>query len=190
MSRAYRITVKESDTRTLQGSDELCTQLELLEILPRPSMGALLKDALKDAGFQENEHGEMVRQQGTITTTIDPETGTVSVQAQQQEELKIEAKKEVQGWDDAGPTSETLRTQAQEQLRQEIDRRAEKESRRLQTEASQQLEQALDDLQPELSRIINQVTRKALKEKAKQLGTVQEIVENPQTGDLTIKIEV
>ena len=34
MSRAYRITVKESSTRELKGSDEICTQLEVLEILP------------------------------------------------------------------------------------------------------------------------------------------------------------
>ena len=44
MSRAYRITVKESETRELRGEDEICTRLELLEVLPPASQygGAFL----------------------------------------------------------------------------------------------------------------------------------------------------
>ena len=43
MSRAYRITVKESDTRHLKAGDEICTQLEILEILPPEDMATLLQ---------------------------------------------------------------------------------------------------------------------------------------------------
>ena len=53
MSRAYRITVKESDTRHLKAGDEICTQLEILEILPPEDMAALLKEELKKRGFDQ-----------------------------------------------------------------------------------------------------------------------------------------
>ena len=70
------------------------------------------------------------------------------------------------------------------------DSRAEKETERLQTEATEALERHLEELQPELAKVVNKVTRDALKQKAKQLGTVKEIAEDAETGSLTIKVEV
>jgi len=52
------------------------------------------------------------------------------------------------------------------------------------------LEKKLCDLQPELSDVVNKVTRQAIKEKAQQLGTVKEVSEDEESGSLTIKIEV
>ena len=55
MSRAYRITVKESETRHLKAGDEISTCLEILEILPPEDMATLLKNELKNRGFEEQE---------------------------------------------------------------------------------------------------------------------------------------
>jgi hypothetical protein len=46
MSRAYRIRVSESLNRTLQAEDEVCSQIELLEVLPPEQMAELLRDEL------------------------------------------------------------------------------------------------------------------------------------------------
>ena len=42
MSRAYRIRVKESISQDLSASDEVCSDLEILEILPGDQMADLL----------------------------------------------------------------------------------------------------------------------------------------------------
>ena len=81
MSRAYRITVKESTTRDLKGSDEIATQLEVLEILPPERMGELLKKELKDRGFKEEEDGTLTRREGNVTVKVDPKSCEVSVKA-------------------------------------------------------------------------------------------------------------
>ena len=52
------------------------------------------------------------------------------------------------------------------------------------------LEKHLQELQPEISGVVNQVTRDALKQKAQQMGTVKEVSEDAETGSLTIKVEV
>ena len=44
MSRAYRISVKESISQDLKAADEICTDLEILEILPREQMADLLEE--------------------------------------------------------------------------------------------------------------------------------------------------
>ena len=52
MSRAYRVSVRESRNRTLRAEDHVSTQLEILEVLPPEQMAALLADELERCGFQ------------------------------------------------------------------------------------------------------------------------------------------
>src|SRR4051812_38571816 len=90
MSRAYRITVKESESRHLKAGDEICTQLEILEILPPEDMATLLKEELKKRGFEEQEDGTMVRKDGELTVKIDPCSGEVTVKAETEETVAQE----------------------------------------------------------------------------------------------------
>lgn len=190
MSRAYRITVKESDTRHLKAGDEISTQLEILEILPPEDMATLLKNELKNRGFEEQEDGTMSRQDGDVTVTVDPCSGEVTVKAHSEETINQEARREATGFNDVGPNEGSLRERVREQLKQDLDKKFEQEQTRLQTQATEQLEKHLQEIQPEISQIVNQVTRDALKQKAQQMGTVKEISEDAESGSLTIKLEV
>ncbi len=190
MSRAYRITVKESDTRQLKGSDEICTELELLEILPGEQMAELLKKALAEKGFEEAADGKMTRRDGQVTVTVDPCSGEVSVKSEVGEQVTIDVKREAMTYDDAGPGEKAIRERVKEQLKDDIEKKANKETERLQGQATEALEKKLEEIQPELAQVVNQVTREALKQKAAQMGTVKEIAEDPETGNMTIKVEV
>jgi hypothetical protein len=191
MSRAYRITVKESETRHLKAGDEICTDLEILEILPPEDMGTLLRNELKNRGFEEQDDGTMTRKEKNgVTVTIDPCNGQVTVKAETGEMINQEVKRDATGFNDVGPNEKSLRERVKEQLKSDLDRKFEQEQSRLQTEATQELEKRLNELQPEISQIVNQVTRDALKQKAQQMGTVTEVSEDAESGSLTIKLEV
>ena len=69
MSRAYRIKVAEKLSREITASDEICSDLEILEILPPEQMGELLKGKLKERGFEEKD-GSMTRQGDGVTVTV------------------------------------------------------------------------------------------------------------------------
>ena len=190
MSRAYRITVKESSTRELKGSDEIRTRLEVLEILPPEVMSELLKKELTAKGYAENADGTYSREDGNTTVTVDPKTFEVSVKSQVDAEVTLESKRETFGYDDVGPGQKELRERLKKQIDEDIDKKAEHESERLQGQATAELEGKLCDLQPELSEVVNKVTREALKQKARQLGDIKELTEDEGTGSLTIRIEV
>lgn len=190
MSRAYRITVKESVTRELRGSDEIATKLEVLEILPPEQMAGLLAEELKGRGFQEQDDGTFTRADGKTTVTVEPCTGEVTVRAEAGESVTLEAKRDATGYDDFGPGEAGVRERVREQLKQDLEKKAERETERLQTQATRELERKLEELQPELGAVVNKITREALKQKAQQLGTVKEVSEDEQTGNLTIKVEV
>ena len=190
MSRAYRITVKEADTRHLKAGDEICTQLEILEILPPEDMATLLKEELKKRGFEEQEDGTLIRKEDDITVKVDPCSGEVSIKAEAAQTVNQEAKREATGFNDVGPNESSLRDRVKEQLKQDLDKGFEQEQNRLQGQATEQLEKHLQDLQPEISAVVNKVTRDALKQKAAQIGQVKEVAEDAETGSLTIKVEV
>lgn len=190
MSRAYRITVKESDTRHLKAGDEICTQLEILEILPPEDMATLLKEELKKRGFEEQEDGTMVRKDGDVSVKIDPCSGEVTVKAETEETVSQEARRDATGFNDVGPSEKNLRDRVKEQLKTDLDKKFDQEQSRLQGKATEQLEKHLNEIQPEISEVVNQVTRDALKQKAQQMGTVKEVSEDAESGSLTIKVEV
>jgi DNA anti-recombination protein RmuC len=189
MSRAYRIRVKESVSKDLKASDEVCADLEVLEILPGDQMAELLKKELEARGFQE-EDGKMVRTKDGVTVSVDPKAGEVTVRAEKAEKVELETEKEGWGYDDVGPRSNQVRKQLSEQAKADLERRADRQQERLQGEATERLEQVMGEVRKELSDSVNSVTREALKQKAAQMGQIKEMTEDPEAGSLTIKVEV
>jgi hypothetical protein len=166
------------------------TQLELLEILPRAQMAELLAEELAGRGFQRRNQA-LVRREKGVTVTIDPDTGTVTVQAVADEQVQLKGEKEGAGYGDRGGSG---RKQAQQQLRealrQDLEKEAAKKTADLQQQVTDRLEARLGDVQQELDQVVNRVTAEALKRKAAQIGQIKNITEDPQNGSLTIVLEV
>ena len=189
MSRAYRINVKESLKRDLAASDEVCSDLEILQILPAEQMAELLRGELKGRGFEE-ENNKLVRVDKGVTVTVDPNSGEVSVKSETADNVELKAERDDWGYDDAGPGEEQIRRRLQEQLKLDLERRAGQQQARLQNDATEKLERAMDEVRKELGQAVNRVTAEALKKKAASIGRIKEMTEDPQSGSLTITVEV
>lgn len=189
MSRAYRIRVSDSVRRTLTAEDEVCSQIELLEVLPPEQMAELLREELTQRGFTEKD-GRLERNDDGITVSIDPECGKVALTSAAKRAVELEGEREGLAYDDIGPAEKSVRKALEKQLQSDLQKQAEHEQEKLQSEATKKLEGHLADLQKELNQAVNRVTAEALKRKAAQLGAIKEMTEDPQTGSLTIKIEV
>jgi hypothetical protein len=189
MSRAYRIQVSESIRRVIRASDHVRAQLEILPILPPEDLAALLRHELEQHGFTP-EGDQLVKSENGSRITVEPATGTVTVQAEAGQ--KVSLKRTESGFSyqtegaDARKAEEALRRQVLRNLDEEVQVR----QAQLQTELTDKLENQLGDIRVELDQIATKVTAEALKVKAKQLGQVKEITEDPQSGSLTIVVEV
>jgi hypothetical protein len=184
------LKVKESVTDVVRAGDEICTDLEVLEVLPPEDMAGLLRKELESRGFESRDDGTLSRADGPVTVTVDPCTGRVTVTATAEERVTREAEVTGQYYDDAGPGEARTRDGLQEKARQQAAKQIDERRSELQGVATDALEGALERLRPELSDAVNRVTREALKEKAKQMGTVKDVSENESSGELTIRIEV
>jgi hypothetical protein len=190
MSRAYRIKVQESLRRVIRASDHVRTDLEVLEILPPEQMAELLTDELLKRGF-EKQGQALVRTEKGVQIKVEPATGAVTVQAQAEEHVDLEASKNVVADLDAGrKLSEQTRKAAQEELRQGLKRDADKKAAALQQQVTERLEGRLADLRKELDQAVNRVTAEALKRRAAQIGQIKELTEDQESGSLTIVVEV
>ncbi len=186
MSRAYRITVAESLSRHVQVEDGVCSNLEMLPILEKGAMGALLSAELEQKGFEREGDHAVRKEKDGITVKVNVQSGEVAVTAEGHVKLNLETKRTAVVDNPNSPDREkTLRVAAQDQLKRE----AAAEEEALRRKVTAQLESKLKDLKDELDGVVNRVTANALKKRASELGTVEEIHEDG-SGNMTIKVRV
>lgn len=188
MSRAYRIQISESLERVVHVDDGVATKIELLPVLPKERMRALLAEELAAAGLTV-EDGVARRttpsEDGTVTVEVEIETGTVTVRIQHETDVEVNA--EV-----TRTVGEERRAAEEQRLRVDVgktlERKIEEATEEMRKRATARLEGELKDARRELDRVVHRVTAAALKERAGQLGEIEELSEDDES--LTIKVRV
>jgi len=189
MSRRYRIRVRESLRRVVKARDQVSTQLELLEVLPADQMAELLAGELQKRGFER--HGDvLVRKQGNVDVEVDLESGAVTVRAATEKEVEVEGRREGYRYGEGRLGNREIKKQLREELRESLEEDAEKQADKLQSEVTDLLEGQLGDITVELDQAVNRATAEALKRKAAQLGRIKQMADDPESGSLTIVVEL
>lgn len=186
MSRAYRIRVQESLRRHVQVEDGVQSSLELLPILEKERMRELLAAELAARGFERDGDRARRPQDGGIVVEVDLASGEVTVTVEAEAHLELEESR-------TGEVDRAREDQGKARLsadaKAQLERKADAAEVALRREATARLEAALDGLKDELNQVTNRVTAEALKKRAAELGTVEEVHEEPN-GNLTIKVRV
>jgi hypothetical protein len=188
MSRAYRIGVAESLRRHVQVEDGICSSLELLPVLAQERMAELLAARLLERGFTRRDGLAVRRDDDGVEVTVDLASAAVTARLGARAELELEAKRSgTFAESEARPSAEgKLRQQARESLEKEAASRQQS----LREEVTARLEGKLRELRGELDGVVNRVTADALKARAAELGTIEELSEDPETGAMTIKVKL
>jgi hypothetical protein len=156
-------------------------------------MRELLREELARRGFMEAREGIVARDEGDgVIVEVDVATGTVTVRVSAELALNLEERVigTIAGAQPAEERIEAERARLQARLDASLEKRAEGEIDRARRVATARLEGKLKDLKRELDAVVNRVTGDALKEKARQMGEIEELVEDQETGALTIKVRL
>jgi hypothetical protein len=188
MSRAYRIRISERVTRLVKVNDGLSTKVTMLPLLSKPRMTAHLAQALIQAGFTLDGEGEgkgttARRNDGegmAITITLD--TGEVSITIESQREVSA------QGSVLSG-RSESATRRAQEKAKAAAEAVIDRSRKAIEAEATERLLRQGQDFQQELEMMIHKATGEALKERARELGTIESMVEG-KDGSMTLRVRL
>lgn len=187
MSRAYRIRVSQSGRRIVRSGDSAKSCLELLPILAPERMAEIVAAELARRGFSVKD-GKAERQ-GDSGVVVSVDLGTLEVEVRTARETLVERSAERTATSTEPDDPERVAS-AEAELERDVERELEVAEERLHREATQDLERALGDVQQELDQAVTRASAQALKEKAEQLGEISELSENPETGELTIRVKV
>ena len=182
MSRAYRLRVSRTVERVVVTDDEASSDLELLPLLPKERMAALLDAELGRRGFEVDD-GVARRDLGE-GLGIEIIGGRVTVRMRRETKVKHEVRRRSQ------LDTEALRQRLLASAQAEAEERTNRDVSRIEREAARVLEQGLRDMQAELDRVVHAVTATALEEKARSLGEITELHADPETGELVIRVKL
>lgn len=189
MSRSYRISVRECVNKVIKAEDCISTELEILEILPPEQMAGLLADELEKGGYRR-EGNLLVKEEDGVVISVNTETGEVTISAEAAESTRVEGERHGRAYDDIGPHASQVREGLRQELQKDIEKKVEEKTSALQGKVTDQLEGKLGDIRQEMDKVVNKVTAEALKRKAASMGQIKEMTEDPETGSLTIVVEV
>ncbi len=187
MSRAYRIRVTSSLTHQTKVEDGLEVRLEVLDVLGPDRTAALLQARLREEGWAVDDAGRAHTDVGGVAVEIDTKTQRVTLRRALDQVEEIEATATARTYVE---TSERDRALLAEKAEQEALAKARQRDAEARKQVSEDLERALVDLVPRLRQLSDAVTRDGLKERAGQMGEILDVAENPESGEMTIRVKV
>ena len=186
MSAAYRIRVAQSESRTIDVSDGVQSQLEILEVVPRERLAELLAAELTKRGFERKGDVLSRTEKDGVVVEVDARAGTVTVRAAAKKTVDIAVERSARVYQ---PDDAAAKEQLGREVAREVERQAGERKETLRQDVSKKLESRLRDLRAELDQVVNRVTAEGLKEKARSMGQVEEIAEDGN-GNVTIKVRI
>jgi len=205
MSRPYRIIVRKTVREEVGVDDRATLALNLERILPEDRMKEVLGEILERHGWTRRNGTYEKRGEGGETTVCDLDTLEVvtTVEARGTIEEKVERTVRGDTWNwragrektQAELDAEIAATRARVEAEMEAgaipaERKAQAE-RDLRREAMRRLEAGEEERRQELNRIVLEVYAEALKEKARELGEIEQIHEawrNEEEYELVIRM--
>lgn len=183
--------VSASAREEVNEQDCVTRPLVLTPIIPAEEQREIMREKLKERGWQEQEDGGLTRQRGKVAERIDLEAMHVETTVDMTEAIEHHASQAVTARTDQ---IDEAHVQAAQQLAESVQV-TEKEKAAARAEMVRQITEAIEETEEARTRELNEVAQEvyseSLKRKARTLGTVTEIQES-QDGDdyqLTIKIK-
>ncbi len=206
MSRPYRILIQDIIKKQVEASDYSTLHLELLPILPEKQMKLLLSETLEEDGWEKTEEGYTYSSNEGETISINLNTLEIKVELELSATVikNISAQIDIDDWD-----YEKNQIKDEAVIKEEIESNRKKLEKTLRTEKQidedtlqkrkKELEEKIrnsfinenEQRKEKINKIVLKVYARALKEKAKKLGTIKEIKEdwkNDNEYQLTLRI--
>lgn len=198
-SRPYKVKIRESIRETTVKDDSVTSKLDIVPILPNEQQEQVTRNILREHGFQDDDtdssssgSSSMSRERNGVTVSINPRTGEIEAKAQ--EECVVNVSEEDENEEGTGSGGCPCRVRNKEAIVEAMRRRLTKKSsdiqRSVQDLVTGRLQGELADLGCEMEQVANQVTKKSLVQKAREIGNIKSIKHNDSTGEVTIVVEV
>jgi hypothetical protein len=193
MGFPYKVTVRESVREVVAVEDSVKSKLDLVPILNERGMENVSRLILGEHGFSDDgDTGTMSRSRGGVDVTVDPRSGDIEARASDSSEVTVDP---TQRGDDgqSGGGGCTCRPRNEEAIREALRDQAKRKAAGikdgLQRQVTERLLGSLADISCEMEQVASQITARALKRRASEIGQIKSI-SHGEKGSMTIVVEV
>lgn len=202
MSYPFRVTVSKSIEEVVSTADRIVKKVTLRPVLGDADMKDLLADALEKHGWKPSATPGVYEKEGPegVHETFDLESMTHTTVAEVSGKIERTETVEAHGdmdFEGRGVSVEEARERLRRKTEQELEKRIrisdeEREARRreLEVHAADALSAGAGERAREWNEIERDVYAEALKEKAKQLGSIVDVQESENGGNFSMTITI
>ena len=190
MSLSYRVTLQVSEV--VSADDKTVHQLDLRDILPQDEMRDLLRQALLDRGFEQDQDQDSQRLVRRETSGEVVSVDLASLELTAELESASEVRGKVDAWGDAESRAGAQR-QAEASAQRQADSMVERGRQDVQRRVTKQLAEGEPARLEEMNHVLQDVYAEALKRKARRMGDVVDQREGTNEHgeyELVIKVEL
>jgi FtsH ternary system-associated peptide len=195
MSQSYVIRVSASVSETVDAADKRTKSLQLTEIVPCDEQAEIIRNELRDRGWEEVEGSEgqvWEKTDGKVRQRIDLESMTHEAQVELQRTLERERTITVRGDKDFEDPDER-RAKEEASLQRAIavtDEERNEVHQTMQREIAETLDESEEARTEEVNEVIAAVYAESLKRKARRMGSVTEMRESQEGGEFELVIKL
>lgn len=194
MSQTYVIKVSASVQEQVNAKDKRTKKLVLTEIVPCDEQRDIIRERLKERGFEESKDDKdvLVRKKGRVVEKVDLKDMTVEATVELEKTLERERTIVVRGDRDMENPDER-KSREQKNLEKQIaitDEERARAQQTLQREIAKELDATEEERTKELNEVVREVYAEGLKRKAGRLGTITEMREGQVGEDYELVIKI
>lgn len=185
---ALRRVYRTRDLRdTVHVEDEVHLDVAVLPVLPDAAMRAILREALREGGWRDGADGTLEKSFGATTATLSADGTRVTLRVRGSADVAASGRAAVEG--DGG--EEGADREAERRAREAMERRSAEERQRLAGENVKELARQEPALRGEVQAALNRTYRRALEDRAKQLGELESVREREgENGSYEVTVVV
>lgn len=159
-------------------SDHADLEIRVLPILPRERIDEIIRQHLREHGWQEQPDGSLHKQIGDAIAVLPPDGSTIRVTLSDETSVSVQAKargRAAQGDEATGQAEVDARAAADADAKLTEAQAAAR--RELEAKTAERLLKAWHEVRAELDEVVNATTKQALQQRASELGSIESIEE-------------
>jgi hypothetical protein len=185
---AVNKTVKRADE--VSESDHLELDVRLLPVLEARRLGELLREELSQRGWTKNADGSMSKPFGDGVATLEKEGSTIRLVVKAKQSIEVEATATGRAKEEDQAAQQAVEDQAAADADAKLAARRRLAKEDLIRENLEKLEKVQGALQQEVDEVSAATTKRALVERAQQLGAIESINERRTQEGVEVVIQV
>ena len=174
----------------LESADHVDVHIRLLPILEKKDQDAILEDELIQRGWVRQPDGSLTKTFGDVEARLEPGGTSVRIAVAAERSIKASATVEGRAKEEDKEAQDAIGARAAREAEIKLaDKRREAEAEMI-AENIGRLEKAREILEPEIAEVVTATTRRAIRERASQLGSIQSETERRGEHGLEVTIVV